>query len=453
VRRGGASDRDTFHSGWSFPHMSSNGVRRTAWVITECYPRPGSLQHCVFAHRQLLGLDNSGWRPRVLIPGPSFPALAWPIVPRWRRARKRAIPRGWSHQGIPVSTLFYANPIPNRLANGNVGELVLRELDAQLARVSPEERPSVLVCQFALPFGPMVRTAALKHKRPYVVVLRGDDVWIWPHHDADRLRGFIDTVRDAALVLAVSEALLDEARRVSGLSLTTAAVLPNGVELERLRPASVEARARARAELGFPASAFVVLCVGAAIARKGWGELLDAIGSMDDPGIAVLAASLGPDELDLETEQRRRCPQNVLVLRENLPTSDLALLYTAADAFCLPTHGEGMSNALLEAMAAGLPVVTTPVGGHPEIVTPGVEGFLVPPRSVEELAHALRLLRDDRELRARMGGAARSRVEKVGTPADNGRRLARLLDAIADQTLPQVIMHRNPYQSLLGATA
>jgi glycosyltransferase involved in cell wall biosynthesis len=433
--------------------MTVSASPRTAWVITECYPRPDALQHCVFAHRQLVGLQSAGWRTRVLVPGPSYPRWLWPVAKRWREARRRTIPRGWAHEGMAVTTLAYANPIPHRLANGTIGELVRRALDGEVAASANTEEPSVLLCQFALPFGPIVRSVAQKHRRPYAVVLRGDDVWIWPHASPEGLAGFIATVQDAALVLAVSEAILTEARRLSGLELPRAAVLPNGVDLDRLRPMSSEARRRARATLGISEEAYVILCVAAAIARKGWRELLDAVGAMNTSGIVVLAASTGSGELDLQAEQSRRCPSSALVLRESLTTTELSLLYGAADVFCLPTYGEGMSNALLEAMAAGLPVITTPVGGHPEVITPEVEGFLVAPRAVEPLVEALTRCRDHADLRGQMGAAARRRVERVGTPTDNGRRLAHLLDGILDPTLESVLTVTNPYQSLSAAMA
>jgi glycosyltransferase involved in cell wall biosynthesis len=354
---------------------------------------------------------------------------------------------------MPVQTLGYDNPIPNRLAGGKVGDLVQRALEKELMRVTPDEAPSVLLCQFALPYGPIVRNVARTHQRPYVVVLRGDDVWIWPHDHPDRLAGFISTVRDAALVLGVSGAMLSEARRLSGLPLARAAVLPNGVDLDNFRPASAETRARVRAALGIPASSFVVLCVAAALARKGWGELLDAVGKLKDPRISVLAASAGAGELDLTAEQRRRCPENALILRQNAAAADLAELYAAADLFCLPSYGEGMSNALLEAMAAGLAVITTAVGGHPEVVTDEIEGFFVPPRSVEPLAELLAVCRDDPTRCARMGVAARQRVERVGTPVDNGRRLARLLNGVVDGALSPGLLEGNPYQSPAKAIA
>jgi glycosyltransferase involved in cell wall biosynthesis len=92
-------------------------------------------------------------------------------------------------------------------------------------------------------------------------------------------------------------------------------------------------------------------------------------------------------------------------IRQDVPNI-LGLL----DVFVLPSLWEGLPIALLEAMAAGLPVVATAVGGTPEVVVEGETGFLVPPRDPEALAEAiLRLLREP-DLRRRMGEAGRKRV-------------------------------------------
>ena len=97
-----------------------------------------------------------------------------------------------------------------------------------------------------------------------------------------------------------------------------------------------------------------------------------------------------------------------------------------ADLFVLPSHAEGQAMSLLEAMAHGLAIVTTPVGAHLEAVTPGVEALLVPPGDAAALAHALTRLIDDRGLRLRLGAAARTRYAADFTIDRYAARLAGL---------------------------
>jgi glycosyltransferase involved in cell wall biosynthesis len=97
---------------------------------------------------------------------------------------------------------------------------------------------------------------------------------------------------------------------------------------------------------------------------------------------------------------------------------------------CLPSHGDGPSSAVIEAMAASLPVVATPVGGLPELVEEGKTGFLVPPRTPAALADRLAgLLGDPQKARA-LGGAGRQRVEKEFSLPALGARLASLYQTV-----------------------
>jgi len=137
------------------------------------------------------------------------------------------------------------------------------------------------------------------------------------------------------------------------------------------------------------------------------------------------------------------------VLKTDIASRALITLYQAADVFCLPTYGEGMSNALLEAMAAGLPVISTAVGGHPEAVTDGVEGFLVEPRAIEPLVSTLSLLLTDPSLGRRMGAAGRRRAETIGTSADAGKRLSIMFNKILEDTLVGNTQSDSPYAAAL----
>ena len=106
-----------------------------------------------------------------------------------------------------------------------------------------------------------------------------------------------------------------------------------------------------------------------------------------------------------------------------------ALLETL-DVVALPSWTEGLPLVLLEAMARGRPVVATPVGGTPELVTDGETGLLVPPRDPEALAEALRRVLDDPELARRLGEAGRARVAERFTAAEQEQRMLEIYDDV-----------------------
>ena len=98
------------------------------------------------------------------------------------------------------------------------------------------------------------------------------------------------------------------------------------------------------------------------------------------------------------------------VVRLSGERADIPRSLATLDVFALPSLGEGMSNTLLEAMAAGLPVVATRVGGNPELVSDGTSGLLVPPRDKDALVEALSVYVESRELRRRHGAEGRQRI-------------------------------------------
>jgi glycosyltransferase involved in cell wall biosynthesis len=327
----------------------------------------------------------------------------------------------------------------------DIAALIEHALDDHLQRVRAERIQDVINVQFALPYGPIVRRSARKRGVHYVVHLRGDDVWIWPHASPNALQGFRDTVRDASAVFAVSQAVLAESRRLCDEALPQGIVVPNGIDVSRFRPPMPAERARARSEVGLGREDVAVICVATAIARKGWRELLEALEIAVGRRGVLLAASSGAAEMDLASERSRLAPNVRLVARHDIDQDSLVKLYHAADVFCLPSHGEGLSNALLEAMACGLPVVTTPVGGHLEVVTSGVNGEFVPVRDVAALTSVLSRMLADATLRNAEGAAARRSAEVIGTPRDNGAHIGAILDALVhDKSALPVTPHAPP---------
>jgi glycosyltransferase involved in cell wall biosynthesis len=106
--------------------------------------------------------------------------------------------------------------------------------------------------------------------------------------------------------------------------------------------------------------------------------------------------------------------------------------FQRADIFILPTYAEGLPIAVLEAMAAGLPIITTPVGGIPELIEDGVDGLLIQPGDVQALAARIALLLGDAELRRQLG----QRAQRRASDFDLAQSLARLGDELRQEVIP-----------------
>ncbi len=157
-----------------------------------------------------------------------------------------------------------------------------------------------------------------------------------------------------------------------------------------------------------------VLYVGLLTPRKGVVDLLTASRLLRERGVAHELRLVGgtPDEgPEAEAQVRGALDDEVLVLGSR-PPEEMPAAYAEADVFCLPSWWEAMPLSVLEAMAAGLPVVATDVGDVARAVDDGTTGYVVPVQDPEELAAALEPLLTDPDLRRRMGAAGRDRVDE-----------------------------------------
>ena len=204
-----------------------------------------------------------------------------------------------------------------------------------------------------------------------------------------------------------------------------------GVDLERYRPGQVPPEAR-EAEAREGGSPLELLCVGRLVPEKGQSVLLHAIARARTDGVAVRATIVGggPDATRLRELAQRLNLVDAVRFTGPLGQDDLPGIFALSDAFCLPSFAEGVPVVLMEAMASGLPVVTTPIAGIPELVDHGVSGFLVRPGRSEELAAALGALAADPARRAAMGRAGRAKVAAEFDAASCGRRVADLLAGV-----------------------
>lgn len=229
-------------------------------------------------------------------------------------------------------------------------------------------------------------------------------------------------------VICVSQAVAEYAVAAIGLPPDQLAVIPNGVPLEDFEP--LPPREQARAALDLPAAGPLIGTASRAHPVKGLDVLLEAFSSLsqDFPAARLAIAGDGPQLPALERRAARLgCERRVTFLGRR---QDVPLFLAALDAFALPSFHEGLPNAALEAMAAGLPVVASRVGGMPEAVEDGVTGFLVPPGDPRALAGALGRLLADPALARRLGEAARQRVARLYPLSRTVQETERLYEAL-----------------------
>ncbi len=208
--------------------------------------------------------------------------------------------------------------------------------------------------------------------------------------------------RAAAHVVTTGEGL--RRQLIDGLDLPASHVtsVPTGIDLDKHAPRD---RNAARRELGLAEDGRIIGIIATLRSWKGHRYLLDAFAQLDDKRARLLVVGDGPgfDNLHRQVEalgiaQRVTMPGNQV---------EVAPWFAALDIFALPSYAnEGVPQAIMQAQAGGLAVVSTPVGCIPEVVADGITGLLVPARDTAALKHALERLLDDDGLRSRLGAAA-----------------------------------------------
>lgn len=286
---------------------------------------------------------------------------------------------------------------------------VLRQLwFALAARRAVREGPYDIVQSHERCLGQDIYRAGEGCHRAYLEAMGRTRARVNPQH---RLLLWLErrifTLRSARHIVTISSRGKAEVHAHYGTPPAKVTVVYNGVDLGRFHP---ENRGRWRAEtreaLGIPPAAWLVVFVGSGFERKGLGPLLEAVAGLHSRDIRLLVAGKGP------TEQYRRL-EGRLGLRGSVtwiaPRADVERLYAAADAVALPARYEPFGNVHLEALASGIPVLTSSTTGGAEVVRDGVSGALAASPDPADIARALLTIRDGDA--ARFAGAARAAAE------------------------------------------
>jgi glycosyltransferase involved in cell wall biosynthesis len=266
-------------------------------------------------------------------------------------------------------------------------------------------------------------------RRPVVAKMTGAG----PGGDLDRLRHTAGGTRLLARLRTLDAVIAPSATcraelLAAGFPAERVRVIANGVDTARFRPGGGDDSIL----VPIPWSGPMIVFAGRLIEAKGVLELLEAwprvLGEVPESHLVVLGS--GPLESALRRLAQRVSPGGRVHLVGEV--SDVRPYLRAASGFVLPSWAEGLPNSLLEAMAMGLPCVTTDIGSIRDAVEDGREGLLVPAKAPERLAVALTVILTQPELRGRLGRAARMRVEEQFSL----ERTVDLLEALYRELVP-----------------
>jgi len=264
-------------------------------------------------------------------------------------------------------------------------------------------RPNATLAFFGMPSGAAAWLLKKFYRIPYVVSLRGGDVPGFRPYDFKTYHQLIGPFlrliwHDASAVVANSRGLRDLALAFD--SRIEIPIVPNGVDSSRY---AVEDR-----EWSPPR----ILSVGRVVHQKGLDLGLRALAQLKHLDWEWYIAGDGPQTGSLKSLARELGISERVAFLGWQSREELTKWYHQANLFLFPSRHEGMPNAVLEAMASGLPVVATRIAGNEELVVEGETGFLVQTENVDELREALRKALTHSSLREKMGAASRLRVEQ-----------------------------------------
>ena len=366
--------------------MSAQAQRPALLVYSSLFPSPVQPNAGVFVRERMFRVGAH--LPIVVVaPTPWFPFQS---VLRMFRPHFRPVPPAHQQQdGVDVWYPRYFS-IPGVFKQWD-GLFMALSTYAMVKRLHQAGRVDIIDAHFAYPDGYAATLLGRWLKVPVAITLRGTEA---RHARTPALVGPLKkALQGATRLIAVSA----ELRRVAvqlGADPARALVVGNGVDISKFQP---HPKDEARAKLGIAPKARVLISVGGLVERKGFHRVIPLLPELlkTYPDLVYLIVGGASAEGDNRAELEKMVADLGLGAHVRFlgpkPHEELAAVLSAADVFVLATRAEGWANVFLEAMACGLPVVTTDVGGNREVVCRPELGEVVPFGDAQALSKALKV--------------------------------------------------------------
>ncbi len=395
-------------------------------TVSHMFPTVESGQYGIYICREAQYLRPHDIECSFLVGRPWAP---WPLhhVPRWREygpANPLAPPAGL--QDRPAT---YFRP-PGFGFRRFEGKSLARALLPAARNWHREQRFDLVLGVSMLPDAEAAVIIGDDLGLPVASLAVGSDVMVYPDRMPVLWRRLCDTLERVDLPVGVCESIC---KRLAETGKCRRDPLCVYLSRDAQQFAPVEDKQRVRAQLGWPANRVVAIYVGGLVETKGMSELAAAAEPLLRKylDLQLVCVGDGPARdriLELKSSLARA---DAVVLPGRVAPEDVPPFLQAADFLVLPSHHEGMPQAVVEAMNCGLPVVATRVGGVPEAVVDGETGLLVEAKNVEQLRGAMERMIADEAFRQAAGQKGVTRACEV---FDSERNAARLAEALRSLT-------------------
>ena len=406
-------------------------MRHVVVMVTSSYPRfPGDTVG-TFMEPIARGVAARGHAVHVVAPWHPLverPAREAGIDFHFYRYAPRGCPHTFGYAGsLKADVRFRASALANT-------PLAVAAGIRKAGRVARAAGATVMHGHWVVPGGFMARMAGGR-RLPLVVSLHGSDVYVAERHGL--ARGAARAAFSHAAWVTACSADLRERAVALGAAFDRSSVLPYGVDATRFAP-SIEARLLARQRLGLGVDSPLVFTAGRLVRKKGFEFLIEAAARLASRWPAARVVSAGGGDLAGELTGRARDAgvAHAVLFLGSIAQSQMPGWLSAADVVAVPSvrddsgNVDGLPNVVLEALASGTPLVSTPAGGIASVVEHGRTGLLVPERDPGALAAAIESLLADGALRSRIGQAARREVCERHTWEQYASRLERIYDHV-----------------------
>jgi teichuronic acid biosynthesis glycosyltransferase TuaC len=396
--------------------------------ISNLFPYAADKTYGVYTGRQVEMTVRLGADITVLFTIVWIPQILQQFSPKYKDYNKKHTPVEYS--GVKVTTIPYVRLTRGAGCYRRDGFCIFRAAKKKVGLMHKEKPFDIIYGKGIFPSA----DAAVRFSRllniPAVAEGIGGDVNILPDYSPALYKHFLRITHALAGAVADGKGVSDRLSNVMKMEIPTIHGL---VDTKTFQPA--EDKTALRCELNIPTASLALLFVGHVTREKGIYELLAALGKIREnlPHAVLNICGSSTEHKELSIIIAKHNLSHSVRLVGTVDPADMHKWMQASDIFVLPSYTEGMPNAVMEAMACGLPVISTTVGGLPEAIGDCKGAILIEPKNADQLASAIIKVGTNKGLYEQMGDAARRTAEQRFGAEKNCKKLLTYLESVIEK--------------------